>query len=192
MALVEEPEGLAALANPIRVQILEALRSPASAAATARVVGQPRQNVSYHVKELERVGLVRRVGERRTGNFIEVLYESVAGTFVVSPRATWGGPRRASAMADQASLESLVLLGERLQQDAVALLDRAAFDGEEIPSAAVTAEVGFATEDDRKAFLDEYLKNLGPLLRRYGREHGAPYRVALAVYPETESQKEET
>jgi DNA-binding transcriptional ArsR family regulator len=190
VVVVETPEGMQALAHPVRVRILEALRTAASAAAVARVVGQPRQNVTYHLKELERAGLVRRAGERRKGNFVESLYESVGGTFVVSPRAAWGDPRRSEAMAAQHSLENLVTLGEQLQQDAVALLDRAAFDGEEIASAAVAAEVGFATASDREAFMKEYLKSLGPLLRKHGRKRGSRYRVAIAVYPEPGVERE--
>ncbi len=190
--LVEAPEGLQALAHPVRVQILEALRSPASAAAVGRVVGQPRQNVNYHLKELERAGLVRRAGTRRNGNFIETLFQSVAGTFLVSPRAAWGDPRRMQAMADQHSLENLVVLGERLQRDATALLDRAAFDGEQIASAAVGAEVSFADEDDRAMFIKEYLRRIGPLLEKYGSKTGSPYKVALAVYPEPDSEEAST
>jgi DNA-binding transcriptional ArsR family regulator len=182
--LVEDPEGLQALAHPVRVQVLEALRSPSSAATVARQIGEPRQNVNYHVKELERAGLVRRVGERRKGNFIEGLYQRVASTFVVSPRAAWGDGRRVQAMRDQFALERLVHLGERLERDAAVLLDRAAFDGDQIASVSVEAEVRFATEADRAAFLEEYLAAVGPLFRKYGRHPGDPYRVALAAYPD--------
>ena len=77
------------------------------------------------------------MGERRNGNFIETLCQSAAGTMVVSPRVAWADPRRVQTLADQVSLENLVVLGERLSGDATALLDRAAFDGEEIASAAV-------------------------------------------------------
>jgi DNA-binding transcriptional ArsR family regulator len=182
--LVTDVDALSALAHPIRVRVLEALREPGSAASAARAVAQPRQNVNYHLKELERVGLVEKVGERRKGNFIEVLYQAVAPTVVVSPRATWGDDRRADALRDQMSLENLVVLGERLGRDAAALLDRAAFDGEQIPSAAVEAEVRFADEDDRAVFMEEYLRLLGPLLRTYGRKEGTAYRVALAAYPD--------
>ncbi len=188
--LVEDPEALQALAHPVRVRVLEALREPGSAATAARAVGQSRQNVNYHLKELARAGLVRKVGERRKGNFIEALYQAVASTVVVSPRAAWGDPRRLDALRDQMSLENLVLLGERLGRDAAALLDRAAFDGEEIPSAALDAEVHFATEEARAEFLKEYLTALGPLLRKYGRRRGAPYRVALAVYPDPRDDEE--
>ena len=189
--LVDEPEGLQALSHPVRVQVLEALRQPASAADAARQVGHPRQNVNYHVKELERAGLVRRVGERRKGNFIEGLYQAVASTFVVSPRAAWGDQRRIEAMRDQFSLERLVHLGERLERDAAVLLDRAAFDGEQIASVAVEADVHFASERDRAAFLEEYLEAVGPLFRKYGRRGGAPYRVALAAYPDPEVEPPE-
>lgn len=188
--LVEHPEGLQALAHPVRVQVLEALREPSSAATAARRVGQPRQNVNYHVKELERAGLVRRVGERRKGNFVERLYQAVATTFVVSPRAAWGNPRRIEAMQDQFALERLVHLGERLERDAAVLLDRAAFDGDQIASVSVEVDVRFATEADRAAFLEEYLAAVGPLFRKYGRRDGDPYRVALAAYPDPEVHEE--
>jgi DNA-binding transcriptional ArsR family regulator len=181
--LVRDAERLQALAHPIRVQVLEALREPASAATVARRIGQPRQKVNYHLKELERAGLVHRVEERRSGNFIETLYRAAARTFLVSPQVAWAGQRRFETLRAQHSLETLVLLGERLQRDAAGLLDRAAFDGDEIASASVAAEVRFADEQGREAFLEEYLKALAPLLERHGAKEGAPYRVLLAAYP---------
>src|SRR5262245_23815025 len=62
---VDDAETLQALSHPTRVAILEALREPASAASVARTIGQPRQRVNYHLKELEHAGLVERVGEER-------------------------------------------------------------------------------------------------------------------------------
>ena len=50
------------------------------------------------------------------------------------------------------------------------LLDRAAFDGEEIASAAVSAEVRFASEEERAEFLREYLQSTRELLERYERK----------------------
>jgi DNA-binding transcriptional ArsR family regulator len=184
--VVEEPEELAALAHPLRVRILDVLRTPASAATVARAVGQSRQNVNYHLKELERTGLVHRAGEQRKGNFMETLFESAAPTILISPRALWGDEQRADALKAQLSLENLVLLGERLGRDASVLLDRAAFDGEEIASAAVEAEVHFANEAARAEFVREYLAAVGPLLTKFGRRKGQRYRVALAAYPDPE------
>jgi DNA-binding transcriptional ArsR family regulator len=186
---IDDPVELQALSHPLRIQILEALREPDSAAAVARRLGEARQKVNYHLKELERTGLVVRTGERRSGNFVESLYRSSARTLVILPRAAWTDPRRLAAMGEQLSLENLVSVGERLARDASVLLDRAAFDGAEIASAAVEADLTFATEADRAAFLDEYLSAIGGLVKKYGRKSGAPgapgapYRVAVAVYP---------
>ena len=53
-----------------------------------------------------------------------------------------------------------------------------------IPAAAVEAEVRFADEATRAAFLDEYLAAVRPLLKKYGGKRGDAYRVALAAYPD--------
>jgi DNA-binding transcriptional ArsR family regulator len=180
---VDDPETLQALSHPTRVAILEALREPASAAAVARTIGQPRQRVNYHLKELETAGLVARTGEERTGNFVATLYRAVARTFVVSPKVAWADGRRIDALRNHHSLETLVQLGERLQSDAAELLDRAAFDGEQIASASVTADVRFASEEERAAFMNDYLRAVRELLEKYGSKRGEPYRAALAVYP---------
>jgi DNA-binding transcriptional ArsR family regulator len=187
--VVEDIEALQVLGHPLRVRILEALRAPGSAATVAREVGEPRQKVNYHIKELERVGLVAPVGERRSGNFIESLYESVARSFLVSPRVAWSDPRRVDALRQQHSLERLVMVGGQLERDAIALLDRAAFDGEQVASAAVEVDVQFADEQDRAAFLDEYLKTVRRLCDQYGTRSGLPYRVVFAAHPTAETSR---
>lgn len=188
--VLEGSEALQVLGNPLRVQILEALREPSSAAAVARQIGQPRQKVNYHLKELEGAGLVRQIRERRVGNFVESIFQAVARSFLVSSEVAWSDPRRLEALRRQHSLQTLFVLGERLQRDAAVLVDRAAFGGEEIASASVTAEVGFADEAEREAFLDDYLKATTELLDRYGKKGGDQYRVILAAYPKAEGGKE--
>jgi DNA-binding transcriptional ArsR family regulator len=178
---------VAALAHPIRIAILDALREPSSASGVAREIGETRQKTNYHVKALLDAGLLEPAGERRRGNFVEQLYRSVAPTFLVAPALTWSGDRRTDALRRQVPLENLVRLGERLQRDAAALLDRAAFDGDEIPAAAVEAEVRFTDEPTRAAFLEEYLAVVKPLLQKYGRRRGDTYRVVLAAYPDREA-----
>ena len=184
VAVLDDPGHVAALANPLRVAILDALRAPDSAAGAARTVGESRQKVNHHVKALFDAGLLRAVGERRRGNFVEQLYQAVAGSFIVSPRLACGGDRRADALRAQLPLEHLVRLGERVQRDAIALLDRAAFDGDEIPSLAVEADVRFPDEASRAEFVREYMALLKPLLKKHGARKGDRYRVAVAVYPE--------
>jgi DNA-binding transcriptional ArsR family regulator len=189
--VVDDIEALQVLGHPLRVQILGALREPASAASVARQVEQSRQKVNYHLKELERAGFVEPVEERRIGNFIETLYQSVARSFVVSPQVAWADPRRVDALRQQHTLERLVMVGEQVQQDAAALLDRAAFDGEQIASAVVEADVHFANERDRAAFLGEYLEAIQRLCDRYRARDGLPYKVVVAAYPAANANTED-
>jgi DNA-binding transcriptional ArsR family regulator len=184
VGVLDDPEQVAALAHPLRVAILDALRDADSAAGAARRIGETRQKVTHHVRALVDAGLLEPAGERRSGNFVEQLYRSVARSFMVSSRVANRGDQRVEALRSQLPLEHLVDLGERVQRDAVALLDRAAFDGDEIPSLCVEAEVGFVDEAARAAFMDEYLRMLKPLLRKHGSRTGEAFRVAVAVYPD--------
>ena len=102
---------------------------------------------------------------------------------MVSSRLACTGDRRVAALRSQVPLEHLVQLGERVQQDAIELLDRAAFDGEEIPSLSVEASVRFPDAAARSAFMAEYPEMLKPLLKRHGGRKGDPFHVAVAVYP---------
>ena len=184
-AILDSNEQLSAIAHPTRLRVLDALRVPDSAAGVARRLGEPRQRINHHVRELATAGLLVEAGERRKGNFVEQLYESCAGTFVVSPRLAWGEGARLQAIAAQVSLERLVEVGERIWRDAADLLDRAAFEGAEIPSATVEATIRFADAGARAAFLDEYLAVTGRLVERWAAPAGEAFTVALVVHPTT-------
>src|SRR5262245_65615043 len=94
VAVLDDHERVAALAHPMRVAILEQLREPNSAAAVARAISEPRQKTNYHVKALLDAGLIVPAGERRRGNFVEQLYQSVAATFLASPDQAGRDERR--------------------------------------------------------------------------------------------------
>ncbi len=187
--LLDDPEQVAAVAHPVSARILQALRRPDTAASVARAFGRSRQYVSYHLKELERLGLVRRAGERRKGNFLEQIYEATARRFVVSSRFAIDPGRLASVFRDQVSLSQLSDLGERLQRDAAELVDLAAFEGKKIPSASVEAELRLPDEAARAAFMAELVDTLKALLAKHGRKKGQRFRVALAAYPELEEER---
>ena len=189
--ILNDPEQVAAMAHPIRARIMESLRSPNTAAHLAREFGRSRQFVNYHLKELDRIGLVQHAGERRKGNFFEQLYESVARRFVVSARFTANPEQLASVFRAQASLSQLVDLGERLQRDAAALIDGVATDGRDVPSASLQAEVCFPDEAARAAFMCELVDAMKVLLAKHGAAEGPSFRVALAAYPATDPAPEE-
>ena len=184
--LLRDPEPIAVLAHPVRTQIVEALREPDTAAGVARGLGRSRQNIRYHLKELVRVGLARRVGERRKGNFVEQLYQATARRFLVSSSFASDPARLESVFRAQVSLSQLADLGEKLVRDSAALIELAGSQQREVPSASVMAELRFADEQARTAFMAELLQALEPLLAKYARGDGDPYRLALAAYPQLE------
>jgi DNA-binding transcriptional ArsR family regulator len=184
--VLETPGQLAAVTHPTRLRILDVLRVADSAAGVARTLGEPRQRINHHVRELAKVGLLVEAGNRRKGNFVEQLYEATAGTLVVSPRLTWGDGARLRAIADQVSLQHLVEVGERLQRDAAGLLDRAAFDGAQIPSATVEGTIRFPDAEARAAFLEDYLILTARLMEQHGASEGEAFTVVLVAYPDNE------
>ena len=71
--------------HPLRREILSELAEPESAAGLARRIGVPRQQVNYHIRQLEEQGLVKLVGERRVRNCIERLVQAVGRSYMISP-----------------------------------------------------------------------------------------------------------
>ena len=85
VAVIEEPAAAEASLDPIRARILAALAEPGSAAMLAARLGLARQKANYHLKELERHGLVELAEERRKGNVTERVYRATAASYVISP-----------------------------------------------------------------------------------------------------------
>src|SRR6266487_3072923 len=82
VAVIEDPAAAEVTLDPIRARLLAMLSEPGSATMLAGRVGLPRQKVNYHLRELERHGLVQLVEERRKGNVHERLLQDV-GTLIV-------------------------------------------------------------------------------------------------------------
>ena len=187
--ILSDPDQVSALAHPVRGRVLESLRSPDTAANLARSFGRSRQAMNYHLKALERIGLARHAGERRNGNFVKQLYEATAKRFVVSARFATDPERLASVLRDHVSLSQLVDLGERLQRDAAELIDLAAFEGREFPSASADVEVRFPDESARAAFMADLVESLKLLFAKHGAAEGERFRVTLAAYPDLEEER---
>jgi DNA-binding transcriptional ArsR family regulator len=67
------------VAHPLRVQALSILTErPASPKELAAELGSPVGNVSYHVRELEEVGLIELVDEKKRRGAVEHFYRAIA------------------------------------------------------------------------------------------------------------------
>jgi len=77
MHLIRTPRSMRALASPIRQEIVDALESagPSTIAALAQVLEKKADGLYFHVRALERVGLVRRVGTEGRGRSAAAVFD---------------------------------------------------------------------------------------------------------------------
>ncbi|MFB8235684.1 ArsR/SmtB family transcription factor [Kitasatospora purpeofusca] len=199
VAVIEEPAAAEASLDPIRRRILAALAEPGSAAALAARMGLARQKVNYHLKELERHGLVELAEERRKGNVTERVYRATAASYVISPAVLAAVSPDPSRAPDQLSARWLLALGSRLVQEVGTLLTGAARAQRRVASFGIDAEVRFASAADRTAFADGLADAVATLVARYHDESapgGRSHRVVVGLHqipaaptpaPETDS-----
>src|SRR3981081_3266650 len=87
VAVIDDPAAAEVSLDPVRARLLAELAEPGSATMLAAKVGLPRQKVNYHLRALERHGLVELVEERRKGNMTERVMRATAASYVISPMA---------------------------------------------------------------------------------------------------------
>jgi DNA-binding transcriptional ArsR family regulator len=150
----------------LRRRILDSLDEPDSATGVGRRLGVPRQKVNYHLRELERAGLVELAEERRRRGFVE---------------------RRLRAIArDRFSSAYLVGLARRLAEDVTTLREGAAAAGQRLATLALETEVRFASPADLRAFSEELAAEVARLAAKYDRPDLArsrAHRVIAAAHP---------
>lgn len=158
---------------------------PGSAAMLAVRLELPRQKVNYHLKELERHGLVELAEERRKGNVTERVYRATAASYVISPIALAAVSPDPTRSPDQLSARWLLALGARLVQEVGTLLTGASRARKRVASFGLDAEVRFASAADRTAFADQLAQTVATLVSRYHDESatgGRSHRVVVGLH----------
>ncbi|MFJ5228759.1 ArsR/SmtB family transcription factor [Kitasatospora sp. NPDC088391] len=185
VAVIEDAAAAEASLDPMRAGLLAALAEPGSAAMLASRLGLPRQKVNYHLKELERHGLVELVEERRKGNVTERVYRATAQSYVISPTALSAVSPDPARSPDQLSARWLLALGSRLVQEVGTMLTGAARAGQRVASFGIDAQVRFASAADRAAFAEELAQAVTALVARYHDEsapQGRTHRLVVGLH----------
>ena len=184
--ILRDPDQAAALLQPTRLKMLEHLAEPASASTLARLLGLPRQQVNYHLRELERHGAVEFVEERRKGNCIERLMRASARSFVISPEALGTMAPEPEAARDRFSIAYLVATAARTIRELAILTLRARRAGKRLATLTLETEIRFRSPGERNQFAEELAGMLAALAAKYHDENGTggrPFRVLAASYP---------
>lgn len=188
--VIDDPEVAEVSLDPVRTRLLAQLSAPASAAALASQVGLPRQKVNYHLRTLERHGLVKLAEERRKGNMNERVMQATAASYVISPEALAEVQPDPSRSPDRLSASWLLALAAKLLRDVGALIGGATKTGKRLATFGLDAEVRFASAADRAAFAEELAGAVSHLVGKYHDEsarRGRSHRLVVAVHPSAEA-----
>ena len=117
VAVIGDPAAAEVSLDPVRARLLAELAEPASATMLAARVGLPRQKVNYHLRALERHGLVELVEERRKGNCTERVLRATAASYVISPAALAAVQPDPDRAPDRVSAAWLLAVASRLVRD---------------------------------------------------------------------------
>jgi DNA-binding transcriptional ArsR family regulator len=176
----------ASLLKAPRRLLLEQLATPDSAAGLARRLKIPRQRLNYHLRELEKDGLLECVEERRKGNCTERMLKATARAYVITPEALGALGRPADGPIDQFSADYLAAAAGRTIQEIAELESRARAEGRRLATLTIESEIRFASTTSRAAFAEDLADAVARLVAKY-HDDAAPagrrFRLLACVHP---------
>ncbi|MFT4294858.1 MAG: winged helix-turn-helix domain-containing protein [Micropruina sp.] len=183
MELLHQDGQVKAALAPIRRQLLELLCEPASATELARQTGLSRQKLNYHLRVLERAGLVELVETRQRRGCVERVLRASADQLVVDPGILAPGERLRSR--DRYAAEHLVDAASDVVRTVSRLRAGAESAQKRLLTFTVEAEVTFGQPADVHAFADALAASVAELAERFGSDQGQRFSLLIGGHPAT-------
>jgi DNA-binding transcriptional ArsR family regulator len=183
---VGEAASASVMLNPLRLQILERLREPDSASGLSRQMNLPRQKLNYHLRALEKHGLIEQVEERKRGNCVERIVRATARHYLISPEALGNLATGPSQIQERFSSAYLVAVAARAIHDLAVLRTRAARAGKQLATFTLETSVKLASAAELNAFAEELTKAVARLAAKYHDERarrGRTFKFIIGSYP---------
>jgi DNA-binding transcriptional ArsR family regulator len=181
---------LRVIADPYRLNILRMLQAaPATTKMLADRIGDVPGKVHYHVRELERLGLIHLVHKQEKGGVVEKYYRAIARVFEPDPSLL--------RLQDEQEVPHHVALVSRMRDEFIAVTDQrlraeeqagGRDDAESAPEPMVSFDVGdqFYLTDEQVKELHSFITNMLEDARKSDKE-GVPskqrYTIGLFIYP---------
>jgi len=187
VALVADDDGLTAIGNPARRRILAALsRAPDSASGLAERLDDTRQRVNYHVRELERAGLIELAEERPRRGLTEKIYRAVGRGFAVDPAVLGSldaGERLVAG--DRWAAGYAIALASRVTREIASLRRRAGRECKRLAVASLDTTVQLRTPKAMEAFVDELARAIAEVVARHddASPSARPFRLVCCSHP---------
>lgn len=150
---VESLEQMRAIADELRLRIVEALgRRAMTVTQVGALLGEAPAKIHYHVRELERVGLVKLVETREKGGILEKYYRTVAKSINVMPDLLqYASPDAVSAAAN----EFLQILAQGYLRTLAAAVAQQRLEGPDAPVMSLFGGQVWMTPDEMRRALDQ-------------------------------------
>lgn len=177
---IENLEQLRAIADMLRLRIIELLQhKPMTVTQLGEELGEAPAKVHYHVRELEKVGLLRLVERREKGSILEKYYQPVAREISVEKSLL-------SAPPDQA----LAMTGAWLNQikDGFQRAFRLALEQKDIkPRISLGFTRTYVTAEEQERLCKQIMELIKPYEHRRGIEGELEVQTSFIAYPQMTS-----
>ncbi|MCA9548623.1 MAG: winged helix-turn-helix transcriptional regulator [Myxococcales bacterium] len=181
-SLIDDAERARLALSPLRRRLLEALRTPGSAASLAAELGLPRQRIGYHLRALEAAGLIRLVEARQRRGFVERRFVAEAASFVIDP-ALLGHDPSVDAQ-DRFAAEHLVRVAADVVREVTRMRAAAEAADQRLLTFTIEADVGFERPQDLEDFARALTDTVADLASRYRADGaGRRYRLVIGAHP---------
>jgi DNA-binding transcriptional ArsR family regulator len=191
--IVTDPARAAAVLSPLRRALLTQLaEGPDSATGLAHALGEPRQRINYHLRELEKAHYVTLHEERRKGNCVERVVKASAQYYLIDPATLGSVAIDPDAIRDRFSAGYLVALAARTIRELAALMSGARKARKRLATFSLQTEVTLARPADMRAFGDELTRAVAAVVARHHDETtpgGQRFRLLIGSYPAPPKEK---
>lgn len=169
--------------SPLRRRILSALAAPGSSATLARELGLPRQQLGYHLRELEAAGLITLVETRQRRGFAERLLIAAPDRLFLDP-ALLGATMGATDKQDRFASTHLLATAAQLVSDTGRMQAAAASEGKRLLTFTIEAEIGLDAPSDFDALSERLTAAIAEIAADFAPAPGRrAYRLVLGGLP---------
>ncbi|MFN7964871.1 MAG: helix-turn-helix domain-containing protein [Acidobacteriota bacterium] len=193
VTIIDDPRHAAAMLGKGRSSLLRELQVPHSAQSLARRLAIPRQKLNYHLRVLERAGLVECVEERRKGNCRERILRATAQSFSLDLTLLGDLGASPTQLSDRFSAAYLMASASQSMRE-VSVLERSArARAKRQPTLTIAAAIRLANAARRDQFVQELTDALARLTAKYHDEstpNVREYRLLAIAHPEPRAEKQ--
>lgn len=186
LRVLRDPAQVARILSPLRRRLLESLAEPDSAAGLARRLGLARQKVNYHLRALEKEGLLELVMERKRRGCVERCLRVTSRALIVDPRLFGVIEDQEELPGHELSSAYQVQSAARVVRDVGLLRERASAAGERLLTQTLRTEIAFSSPGEIDEFQRELAGAIAGLAAKYdrsGAEEARAYALTAIFHP---------